>query len=53
MNRTRKQEAERFSQLCESTNDLPPKEQASRVREHFGIFGGVRPHRRNEGDAPV
>ena len=21
--------------------------------EHFGIFGGVRPHRRNEGDAPV
>ena len=53
MNRTRKQEAEQFSQLCESTNDLPPKEQASRVREHFGIFGGVRPHRRNEGDAPV
>ena len=38
-----KREAERFSQLCESTNDLPPKEQASRVREHFGIFGGVRP----------
>ena len=38
-----KQEAERFSQLCESTNDLPAKEQASRVREHFGIFGGVRP----------
>ena len=32
-----KQEAEQFSQLCESTNDLPPKEQASRVREHFGI----------------
>ena len=48
-----KQEAERFSRLCESTNDLPAKEQASRVREHFGIFGGVRPHRRNEGDAPV
>ena len=43
----------RFSRLCESTNDLPPKEQASRVLEHFGIFGGVRPHRRNERAAPV
>jgi hypothetical protein len=32
-----------FSQVCESTEDLPPKEQASRVREHFGIFGGARP----------
>ena len=37
-----KQEAERFSRLCESTKDLPPKEQASRLRKHFGIFGGVR-----------
>ena len=32
-----------FSRLAESVKDLPPKEQASRVREHFGIFGGVRP----------
>jgi hypothetical protein len=32
-----------FSQLCESINDLPPKEQARRVREHFGIIGGARP----------
>ena len=39
-----KRDAEQFSQLCESTKDLPAKEQASRVREHFGIFGGVRPH---------
>jgi len=31
-----------FSRLCESTN-LPPKEQASRLREHFGILGGARP----------
>ena len=37
-----KQEAERFSRLCESTN-LSPKELASRERKHFGIFGGVRP----------
>ena len=36
-----KQEAEQFS--CESTTDLPPKEHARRAREHFGIFGGVRP----------
>jgi len=35
--------AERFSQLCESAKDLPLKEQASRVDEHFGIFGGARP----------
>jgi len=34
---------ERFSQLCESAKDLPLKEQASRVDEHFGIFGGARP----------
>jgi hypothetical protein len=34
-----------FSQLCESVKDAPPKEQASRVREHFGIFGGARPRR--------
>jgi hypothetical protein len=32
-----------FGRLCESTKDLPPKEQASRVREHFGIVGGARP----------
>jgi hypothetical protein len=38
-----KQVAERFSQLCESVEDLTPKEQASRSREHFGIFGGARP----------
>ena len=31
-----------FSRLCESTN-LPPEEQASRLREHFGILGGARP----------
>ena len=35
--------AERFRQLCESAKDLPLKEQASRVDEHFGIFGGARP----------
>jgi hypothetical protein len=35
--------AEQFSQLCESAKDLPLKEQASRVDEHFGIFGGARP----------
>ena len=40
---TGKQEAEQFSRLCESTKDLPPKEHARRAREHFGIFGGVRP----------
>jgi hypothetical protein len=38
-----KQATERFSWLCESATDLSPKEQASRVREHFGIFGGARP----------
>ena len=32
-----------FSRLCESIEDLPPKEQESRLREHFGIFGGARP----------
>jgi hypothetical protein len=32
-----------FSRLCESMKDGPPKEQASRVREHFGIVGGARP----------
>ena len=32
-----------FSRLSESVKDLPPKEQASRVREHFGMFGGARP----------
>jgi hypothetical protein len=38
-----KQAAERFSRLCESVKDLSPKEQASRLREHFGIVGGARP----------
>jgi hypothetical protein len=37
------QAAERFSRLCESVKDLPPKEQASRVRDYFGILGGARP----------
>ena len=32
-----------FSRLCESVTPLPPKEQASRVREHFGIIGGACP----------
>jgi hypothetical protein len=35
-----------FSRLCESIKDLPPKEQASRLREFFGIVGGAR---RSEG----
>ena len=39
----RKQAAERFSRLCEGLKDVPLKEQAGRVRKHFGIFGGVRP----------
>jgi hypothetical protein len=34
---------ERFNWLCESVKDLPPKEQASRVHEYFGIVGGARP----------
>ena len=38
-----KQAAEQFSRLCESVEDFPPKDQASRVHEHFGIFGGARP----------
>ena len=32
-----------FSRLCESIKHLPPKEQASRLREFFGIVGGARP----------
>ncbi len=31
-----------FRRLAESVENRPPKEQASRVREHFGIFGGAR-----------
>ena len=31
-----------FSRLCESLKDAPPKEQASRLHEHFGIVGGAR-----------
>jgi hypothetical protein len=38
-----KKAAKRFSRLCESVKDLPPKKQASRVRDYFGIFGGARP----------
>jgi hypothetical protein len=38
-----KQAAERFSWLCESVEGLTPKEQASRLREYFGIVGGARP----------
>ena len=37
------QAAEQFSRLCESVKDLSPKEQVSRVHEHFGIFGGAPP----------
>jgi hypothetical protein len=39
-----------FSRLSESVKDLPPQEQASRVREHFGIFGGARPRRLTPGE---
>ena len=39
----RKQAAERFNRLCEGIKDVPPKELAKRERDHFGIFGGVRP----------
>src|SRR5262245_12672002 len=35
-----------FSRLCESTTGLPPKEQPRRVRDHFGILGGVSPAER-------
>lgn len=35
-----------FSRLCESVKDLPPKEQASRVRDYFGILGGAWPANR-------
>jgi hypothetical protein len=38
-----KQATEQFSRLCENVEDLPPKDQASRVHDHFGIFGGARP----------
>ena len=31
-----------FGRLCENVKDLPSKEQASRLREHFGVFGGAR-----------
>jgi hypothetical protein len=37
------QAAERFSKLCESMKDAPREEQASRMRQHFGVFGGARP----------
>jgi hypothetical protein len=32
-----------FTRLCASIKDLPPKQQASRVRDYFGILGGARP----------
>ena len=28
---------------CEGIKDVPPKTQASRVRDHFGNFAGARP----------
>ena len=34
-----------FDQLCESIKDLPPAEQARRMDQHFGAFGGARPRR--------
>jgi hypothetical protein len=34
---------EQFSRLCENVKDLSPKEQARRMNEHFGIFGGAPP----------
>ena len=34
-----------FSRLSEGVRDLPPKEQARRLQEHFGKFGGTRPTR--------
>jgi hypothetical protein len=37
------QAAEQFSRLCENVKDLSPKEQARRMNEHFGIFGGAPP----------
>jgi hypothetical protein len=39
-----------FGRLSESVKDLPPKEQASRVRQHFGILGGARPRRLTPGE---
>jgi hypothetical protein len=46
LQRDRPQAAEQFSRLCGSIEDLPPKEQASRLREHFGMLGGARPPER-------
>jgi hypothetical protein len=34
---------EQFSRLCENVKDLSPKEQARRMNEHFGVFGGAPP----------
>src|SRR5262245_56419262 len=43
LQRDRPQAAEQFSRLCDDTTGLPPEEQASRLREHFGVLGGARP----------
>src|SRR5262245_535603 len=34
--------AKQLRQPFESSEDLAPKEQAKRVRDHFGVFGGGR-----------
>ena len=41
-----------FGRLCENVTPLPPKAQASRVREHFGIVGGARPTKPPFGPPP-
>jgi hypothetical protein len=41
-----------FSQLCESIKDLPPKEQARRMDQYFGSFGGARPTKPPFGPSP-
>jgi hypothetical protein len=41
-----------FDQLCESIKDLPPKEQARRMDQHFGVFGGARPTKPPFGPPP-
>ena len=41
-----------FDQLCESIKDLSPKEQARRMEQHFGAFGGARPTKPPFGPPP-